>query len=94
MSEIFKLKPYVTEKTSDLISSNKFTFLISQNINKIELLKYISKKYEVNIQKVNVLKRLSKKVRRGKILKKQEVFQKVIVTLKDEKNIEKLKELF
>lgn len=94
MSENLTLKPYVTEKTSDQINSNKFTFLSSKSINKIEVLKYLSKKYEINIKKVNVLKRMSKKVRRGKNTGTTRGFLKVIITLKDEKNIEKLKELF
>ena len=88
------VRPYVTEKTSDLISNNKFTFLLIKKTNKIELKKYISNLYDVNIQKVHVLKRLAKKVRRGKTLGKTRQFLKVIVTLKDEKNIDKLKELF
>jgi len=87
-------RPYVTEKTSDLINSNKFTFLSLINVNKIELKKQLSTQYDINIDKINVLKRRPKKVRRGKTLGKTRGFQKVIITLKDDKNIEKLKELF
>lgn len=94
MSNKSLIRPYVTEKTSDLINSNKFTFLSLVNVNKIELKKQLSAQYEINIDKINVLKRRPKKVRRGKTLGKTRGFQKVIITLKDDKNIEKLKELF
>ena len=94
MSNKALIQPYVTEKTSNLINSNKFTFLSLQNVNKIELKKQLTLQYDINIDKVNVLKRLSKKVRRGKTLGKTRGFQKVIITLKDDKNVDKLKELF
>ena len=94
MSNKSLIRPYVTEKTSDLINSSKFTFLSLINFNKIELKKQLTTQYDINIDKINVLKRRPKKVRRGKTLGKTRGFQKVIITLKDDKNIEKLKELF
>mgnify|MGYP001323778172 CR=1 FL=1 len=94
MSNKQLVRPYVTEKTSSLITENKFTFLCLQNINKIEIKKQLSSQYEINIGKINVLKRFSKKVRRGKTLGEKRGYLKVIITLKDDKNIDKLKDLF
>lgn len=94
MSDKSLFRAYVTEKTSNLINFNKFTFLSLKSINKIELKKQLSALYDINIDKINVLTRLAKKVRRGKTVGKTRSFQKVVITLKDDKNIEKLKELF
>jgi large subunit ribosomal protein L23 len=88
------LIPYVTEKTSSLMSQNKFVFLMKGSANKIELSKHFSNEYSVNILKVNVLKKRGKKVRRGRILGKGADFLKVVVTLSDDKNMQKIKDLF
>lgn len=87
-------KPYVTEKTSLLIENNKFVFLLSNKLNKIELKKYFESEFEININKVNVLKRVSKKVRRARSVGFKRSFLKIIITLSDNKNIENLKKLF
>ena len=94
MKKVINLKPYVTEKSSSEIENNKFTFLYVGQYNKIEILKFIEDKYEINIKSINKLKRVSKLVRRGKVQGKTKQYYKVIVTLKDHKNIEKIKELF
>ena len=94
MKKVINLKPYVTEKSSSEIENNKFTFLYVGQYNKIEILKFIEEKYEINIKSINKLKRVSKLVRRGKVQGKTKQYYKVIVTLKDHKNIDKIKELF
>ena len=93
MKQIF-LKPYITEKTSQLLENNKFVFLNNSFVNKIELQHLIQKKYSVNVKSINILKKQSKKKVRGKVLYKTRLSYKVIVTLKNEENIENLKKLF
>ena len=90
----FILKPYITEKTSSLMGIYKFVFLINGNSSKIEIKKYLSEKYIINIKSVNILYKKSKSVRRGRILGKTKKFKKVIITLKDQNNIDKIKSLF
>ena len=46
------------------------------------------------MKSINILKKQSKKEVRGKVLYKTKVQYKVIVTLKNEENIENLKKLF
>ena len=93
-TSILNLSPYVTEKTSRLLSDSKFVFLLRTTVNKIEIARYIENEFGVNIKKVNTTKKIGKKTRRGRILGKRSDYQKVIVTLKDDKNIQKLKDLF
>ena len=92
-SNIF-LKPYITEKTSKLLEKNKFVFLNSFKSNKIELQQVIQKKYQVEIESINILKKPSKRKNRGRIFYNTKLLYKVIVTLKNENNIENLKKLF
>tara|TARA_B100000427_G_scaffold329816_1_gene348084 strand:+ start:1702 stop:1983 length:282 start_codon:yes stop_codon:yes gene_type:complete len=88
------LKPYITEKSSDAMSNNKFTFLASPENEKINIKTYLSNKYDINIKSIRMLNKVSKKVRRGKYPGKTKSFKKVIITLANDKNIEKIKELF
>ena len=89
------LKPVVTEKTSLLMQSNKFVFLVMSNpSNKIEFKKYFKSKFDVQISKINVLKKIGKSRRRGRITGKTVTRQKIVVTVAEEKSADKLKALF
>lgn len=88
------LKPYITEKTSSLINLNKFVFLGPTKFNKISVLKFLSSKYDVDIKSVSTLLKQKKIVRRGRTTGSTKLFKKFIVSLKSDKNIDKLKNLF
>lgn len=88
------LKPYITEKTSSLINLNKFVFLGSTKLNKISVVKFLSFKYDVDIKSVSTLLKQKKIVRRGRTTGSTKLFKKFIVSLKSDKNIDKLKNLF
>tara|TARA_Y100001970_G_scaffold58528_1_gene74317 strand:- start:13989 stop:14270 length:282 start_codon:yes stop_codon:yes gene_type:complete len=88
------LTPYITEKSSAEMMQNKFTFLSIENYEKIQVKNYLTAKYDISIKSIRVLKKLSKKVRRGKYPGKTKAFKKIIITLANDKNIEKIKELF
>jgi|DEB0MinimDraft_6_1074348.scaffolds.fasta_scaffold61900_3 large subunit ribosomal protein L23 len=88
------LKPYITEKTSSLINLNKFVFLGSTKFNKISVMQFLSSKYDVDIKSVSTLLKQKKIVRRGRTTGSTKLFKKFIVSLKSDKNIDKLKDLF
>tara|TARA_B100000131_G_scaffold313229_1_gene348333 strand:+ start:403 stop:684 length:282 start_codon:yes stop_codon:yes gene_type:complete len=88
------LTPYITEKSSAEMIQNKFTFLSIENYEKIQVKNYLTAKYDISIKSIRILKKLSKKVRRGKFPGKTKSFKKIIITLANDKNIEKIKELF
>ena len=88
------LTPYITEKSSAEMIQNKFTFLSIENYEKIQVKNYLTAKYDISIKSIRVLKKLSKKVRRGKFPGKTKSFKKIIIKLANDKNIEKIKELF
>ncbi len=54
-------KPLITEKASALSEkSGKYTFLVNNKANKVEIRKAIEKMYGVNVQEVNTLIMASK----------------------------------
>ena len=90
-----KLKPYVTEKSSFQIESgNKFTFLISKDVNKIMLKQYFQSKYGATDISVNIIKNKEKKVRRGRIVGYTTGKKKAVVTITEKKVFEEVSKLF
>lgn len=94
MDEILKLKFVLSEKSASYLKENKYVFEVIDSVNKIEVKKYISKKYNVDILAVNSMNYLGKKRRRGRISGKDSDYKKVIVTLKDGQEIREFKDLF
>jgi len=88
------IKPVVTEKSANNIEDLKFTFLIDEDANKIEVKREVETLYGVNVSSVNVSKLPSKKRQRGRVVGKTKSKKKAIITLSDDTNAEKLKELF
>lgn len=93
MKQIIK-KPVVTEKSANQIESSKFTFLVEEDANKVEIKKEIETLYDVNVKSVNISKLPSKKRARGRVVGHTKAKKKAIITLLDDKNIDNLKELF
>lgn len=87
------LLPVITEKASAQIKQNKYTFLVEGGLNRIELKKFIEKKFSVEVTAVNMLKKMSKTRRRGMISGKTTERKKAIVTLKEGHAIESIKGL-
>lgn len=76
------VKPMVTEKATNLGSSNQYVFMVGIDTNKIEVAKAIQEVYGVKPISVNIIKVKGKKVNRGRITGKRKDFKKAIVTLK------------
>ena len=89
-----EIRPYVTEKSSSMMKNNKFIFLHRGNANSIQVQQYLESKYQVEVKKVNILKKMAKRVRRGKTVGLKSGFKKFIVTLKNDKNKDKIEGLF
>ena len=87
-SDNWYIEPYITEKSTLLKESGKVVFLISKNLNKIQVKDLVQKKYKVGVKKVNNTKKFLgfKKFKGLKSYKRP--LKKVIVTLKEGENIE------
>jgi large subunit ribosomal protein L23 len=85
--EIIK-RPIITEKSSDLMSENKYTFAVDKRANKVEIKEAIEKLFEVKVEKVNVMTVLPKKRRVGKYTGFKPGYKKAIVKLAEGNSIE------
>lgn len=72
---------HITEKASDLMSLNKYTFKVFPRSNKDMVRKAIEKLYGVKVKGVNMVTLPSKSVRLGKHEGVKGGFKKAIVTL-------------
>lgn len=80
-----ELQPVVSEKSYTLANaSNKYTFFVESNVNKIEIKKAVEEKYKVKVELVNIIIRPGKLKRDWKTNKKNRVTdkRKAVVTLK------------
>ena len=93
MTEIV-VKPLITEKTAALLVENKYVFIVLATANKIEIRKFVEKRYGVKVDGVNIIKARGKKRRRGRITGMTKDRKKAIVTLSSGDSISVVKKLF
>jgi len=79
------LKPVISEKSYNLANaSNKYTFFVANDVNKIEVKKAVEEKYKVKVTLVNIVIRpgkLKRDLRTNQKTRKMDI-RKAIVTLK------------
>jgi len=80
-------KPLVTEKATELVSQNKYTFVVAREANKIEVAKAVYAVYGVKPMSVNIVSMKGKAVTRGRIKGKRKDWKKAVVTLKKGESI-------
>jgi large subunit ribosomal protein L23 len=82
-------KPLVTEKSMEALQeSNRVSFKVRRNANKIEVRKAVEKIFEVTVESVNVVTVRGKKKRFGKNIGQSKDWKKAIVKLKEGDKIE------
>lgn len=74
-------RPVITERTAELMESNKFAFEVELRSNKTEIKQAIESIFGVKVSKVNVLRVPAKKKRVGKHVGMTSEWKKAIVTL-------------
>ena len=84
------LAPVVSEKSMNLVSEKKYTFLVAPEANKIQIREAVEKMFEgTKVKSVHPMNLVGKKRRRGMIVGKTAKTKKAIVTLtEDSKDIE------
>lgn len=76
------VRPVVTEKTTNLLADNKYTFIVNSNANKIEIKNAVEKMFKVNVMDVRTMVVKGKPVRRGRYVGHTSKQKKAIVTLR------------
>jgi len=87
------IRPLLTEKMTDLTEKeNKYGFIVSVNVNKIEIAKAIKEKFDVDVVAVNTIRNKGKSktqfTRKGRFTGKTPQYKKAIVTLKEGQTID------
>ena len=79
------LQPYITEKTNDLSSKNKYVFIVLKRMNKVMVKQLVERNYKVKVDKVNIifLTVSPKRIGYKKSLTHKGGYKKAIVTLKE-----------
>lgn len=76
------VKPAITEKSTILQESGKYTFRVAPQANKVEIKAAVEKNFDVTVLDVNVTMTHGKRKRYGPRLSKKPDFKKAVVTLK------------
>jgi large subunit ribosomal protein L23 len=75
------VRPIITEKSSRMMSQNKYTFEVLPKANKIEIRKAVEEVFKVKVSSVHTIKVRSKPKRMGRFLGRSRSWKKAIVTL-------------
>ena len=76
------VKPTITEKSTILQESGKYTFEIAPKANKVEVKEAVEKSFNVKVEDVNICRLRGKRKRYGPRLAKQPDIKKAVVTLR------------
>jgi len=83
------IRPVITEKSMNLMSERKYTFIVDKRANKIQIKKAVEDIFGVKVDKVYTMNYKGKPKRMGKYEGKTEAYKKAIVKLTpDSKGIE------
>lgn len=89
-----KVRPIISEKTANQIQEEKYNFYVTKGLNKIEIKKFIEKKYGVRVDTVNTQNVKGKPRRRGMIKGYTADKKKAVVTLAKGETIDKIKGMY
>ena len=76
------LKPTITEKSTLLQESGKYTFQVAPRANKVQVKEAVEKSFDVTVMDVNITKLHGKRKRYGPRIAKKPDIKKAVVTLK------------
>ena len=73
------IRPIITEKTSQMMQENKYTFQVPLDANKVEIRQAVEAIFKVKVLNVNTIRVLGKTKRMGKYVGKRSDYKKAIV---------------
>ncbi|GHV30206.1 50S ribosomal protein L23 [Synergistales bacterium] len=82
------VRPIITEKTSRMMSDNKYTFEVLPSVNKIEIRNAVESVFKVKVSSVHTMRVHSKPKRMGRFIGRSRSWKKAIVTLLPGQRIE------
>lgn len=88
MAYKFIIKPWITEKTQELMGNNKYVFRLRAKSTKREARVAVEKLYDVKVESVNIINIPQKKRKFGRFSGMKSAVRKAVVTLKKGSKIE------
>ena len=82
------IRPLITEKATDLMKEDKYTFVVPLKTNKVEIRQAVEQIFKVKVLVVNTVRVLGKVKRMGKTKGKRPDYKKAIVKLAPGQRIE------
>lgn len=77
------IKPIITEKSTDLMEENKYTFKVDKRANKIEIKLAVETIFKVDVTDVKTMSVVGKLKRQGKTKGLTSSWKKAIITIKE-----------
>ncbi len=78
------IRPLVTEKTTDLMEKNKYTFVVARDANKIAIRQALEEIFDVQVRDVRTMQMYGKKKRVGRFpTGARPRWKKAVVTLRE-----------
>lgn len=81
-------KPLISEKSMDMVQENKYTFIVDNKANKVEIRKAVEELFKVKVTSVSTINVKGKEKRVRNILGRTSDRKKAIVTVRDGDKIE------
>ncbi len=79
------VRPLISEKSTNLMEENKYTFVVDRRANKIEIKRALEEIFDVKVKAVNTANYRGKKKRMGRFpVGHQPRWKKAIITLTDD----------
>ncbi|MDR1651856.1 MAG: 50S ribosomal protein L23 [Synergistaceae bacterium] len=82
------IRPIITEKTSRMMSQNKYTFEVLRSAGKIDIRRAVEEVFKVKVSGVHTINVHSKPKRMGRFTGRSRSWKKAIVTLIEGQRIE------
>lgn len=82
------IRPIVTEKSSNLMPLNKYTFVVHKKANKIQIKEAVEEIFKVKVLDVNTINYIGKLKRVGRSEGRRPDWKKAVVTLAEGDRIE------
>ena len=82
------VRPIITEKSTSITESGKYTFEVQQGANKVEVKKAVEEIFKVNVVSVNIVNVRRKARRVGKYEGYRSAYKKAICTLAEGQKID------
>ncbi len=82
------VRPIVTEKSTNQLEDNAYSFVVAQNANKVEIGKAVESLFDVKVDRVRTMRFRGKERRMGRHIGRRPSWKKAIVTLREGETID------